>query len=51
MSTWRYKWAETLKIVAVVQEIMRELSEAVSEKYIILVITKMVRNLIKQNGF
>jgi hypothetical protein len=39
-----------LKIATVVQEIMTELNEAVSEKDKIIIITKMVLNLMKQNG-
>jgi hypothetical protein len=38
------------KVATVVQEIMTELNEAVSEEDKIMVITKMVHNLIKQNG-
>jgi hypothetical protein len=41
---------DTLKIATVVQQIITELSEAVSEKDKIMVITKMVLNLMKQNG-
>jgi hypothetical protein len=37
----------TLKVVTVVQQIITELSEAVSEKDKIMVITKMVLNLMK----
>jgi hypothetical protein len=40
----------TLKIATVVQQIMRELSEAVPEKDKIIVITKTVLNLMKRNG-
>jgi hypothetical protein len=40
---------DTLKIATVVQEIITELCEAVSEKDKIMVITKMVLNLLKQN--
>jgi hypothetical protein len=39
----------TLKDATVVQQIMRELSEAVSEEDKIMVITKMILNLMKQN--
>jgi hypothetical protein len=39
-----------VKIITVVEQIMTELSEAVSEKDKIMVITKMVLNLMKQNG-
>jgi hypothetical protein len=39
-----------LKVTTVLQQIMRELSEAVSEKDKITVITKMVLNFMKQNG-
>jgi hypothetical protein len=39
-----------LKAATVVQQIMTDLSEAVSEKNKIMVITKMVLNLMKQNG-
>jgi hypothetical protein len=38
---------DTLKIASVVQQIMTELSQAVSEKDKIIVITKMVLNLMK----
>jgi hypothetical protein len=41
---------DTLNIATVVQQMIIELSEAVSEKEKILVITKMVLNLMKQNG-
>jgi hypothetical protein len=41
---------DTLKVTTVVQQIMRELSEAVSEKDKIMVITKIVLNLMKENG-
>jgi hypothetical protein len=41
---------DTLKVATVVQQIMTELSEAVSEKDKIMVITKLVLNLMKQNG-
>jgi hypothetical protein len=40
----------TLKIATVVQQIITELSEAVSEKDKIILITKVVLNLMKQNG-
>jgi hypothetical protein len=39
-----------LKIATVVQQIITELSEAVPEKDNIMVNTKMVLNLMKQNG-
>jgi hypothetical protein len=39
-----------LKVATVVQQIMTELSESVSEKGKIMVITKMVLNLMQQNG-
>jgi hypothetical protein len=39
----------TLKVTIIVQQIMAELSEAVSGKHKIMVITKMVLNLVKQN--
>jgi hypothetical protein len=39
---------DMLKVVTVVQQIMTELSEAVSEKDKIMVITKIVLNLMKQ---
>jgi hypothetical protein len=39
-----------LKIATVRQQIFTELSEAVTEKDKIMVITKIVLNLIKQNG-
>jgi hypothetical protein len=42
---------DTLKITTVVQQIITELSGAVSEKNKIMVIIKMVLNLMKQNGF
>jgi hypothetical protein len=42
--------SDTLKIATVVQQIMTEPSEAVSEKDKIMIITKMVLNLMKQNG-
>jgi hypothetical protein len=41
---------DKLKVATVVQQIVTVLSEAVSEKYVIMVITKMVLNLMKQNG-
>jgi hypothetical protein len=41
---------DMLKIATVVHQIMTELSEATSEKDKITVITKMVLNLMKQNG-
>jgi hypothetical protein len=40
----------TLKVAMVVHQIMTELSEAVSEEEKIMAITKMVFNLMKQNG-
>jgi hypothetical protein len=40
----------TLKVAIVVRQIMTELSEAVSQKDKIMFITKMVLNLMKQNG-
>jgi hypothetical protein len=43
--------SDTLKIATVVQQIMTELSEALSEKDRIMIITIMVLNLMKQNGF
>jgi hypothetical protein len=43
--------SDTLKIATVVQQIMTEPSEAVSEKHKIMIITtKVVLNLMKQNG-
>jgi hypothetical protein len=39
-----------LIVATVVQQIMTELSEAMSEEDKIMVITKMVLNLVKQNG-
>jgi hypothetical protein len=39
-----------LKVATVVKQIIAELSEAVSEEYKIMVITKMVLKLMKQNG-
>jgi hypothetical protein len=41
---------DTLKIATAAQQNFTEPSEAVSEKYKIMVITKMVLNLVKQNG-
>jgi hypothetical protein len=41
---------DMLKVAIVVQQIVIELSESVSEKDKIMVITKMVLNLMKQNG-
>jgi hypothetical protein len=41
---------DTLKIATVVQQILTELSEAVSEKDKIMVITKMILNLMKKSG-
>jgi hypothetical protein len=41
---------DMLKTTNVVQQIFTELSEAVTEKYKIMVITKIVLNIIKQNG-
>jgi hypothetical protein len=41
---------ETLKVATVVQQIMTELSEAVSEEDKIMVIIKMVLTLMKPNG-
>jgi hypothetical protein len=42
--------SDTLKVATEVQQNMKHLSDAVSEKDIIVVITKMVLNLMKQNG-
>jgi hypothetical protein len=42
--------SDMLKVATVVQQTMTELSEAVSEKDKIMVITKMVRNLMKKKG-
>jgi hypothetical protein len=42
---------DTLEIANLVQQIMTQLSEAVSEKYKIIIITKIVLNLMKQNGY
>jgi hypothetical protein len=39
-----------LQVTTVVQQIMTEPSEAVSEKDKIMIITKMLLNLMKQNG-
>jgi hypothetical protein len=39
-----------IKVSTAVQQIMTELSEAVSEEDKIMTITKMVLNLMKQNG-
>jgi hypothetical protein len=41
---------DMLKIATIVQQIITDLSEAVSEKDKIILITKMVPNLMKQNG-
>jgi hypothetical protein len=41
---------DRLKVATVVQQIMTELSEAVSEKDKIMFTMKMVHNLLKQNG-
>jgi hypothetical protein len=41
---------DTLKIATLVQQIMTELREAVLEKDIIMIITKMVLNVMKQTG-
>jgi hypothetical protein len=41
---------DRLKVAIVVRQIMRDLSEAVSEEDKIMVITKMVLNLMKQNS-
>jgi hypothetical protein len=41
---------DTLKVATVVRQIMTELSAAVSKRDKIEVITKMVLNLMKQNG-
>jgi GTP cyclohydrolase III len=41
----------TLNMATLVQQITTELSEIVSEKDKILVITRMVLNLMKQNGY
>jgi hypothetical protein len=48
VSSWTN--SDTLKICTLVQQFMPELSEAVSGKNKIMVITKMVLNLLKQNG-
>jgi hypothetical protein len=42
--------SDTLQIATLLQQIITELSEAVSEKDKIIIITKMVLNLMKQNG-
>jgi hypothetical protein len=42
--------SDMLKVTTVMQQIMTELSEAVSEKDKIMVVTKMVPNLMKQIG-
>jgi hypothetical protein len=42
--------SDTLKIATIVQQITTELNEAVSEKDKMMVITKLVLNLMKQNG-
>jgi hypothetical protein len=41
---------DTLKVVTLVQQIMTRLTEAVSEKDKIMVITKMALNIMEQNG-
>jgi hypothetical protein len=41
---------DTLKVATVVQKIITQLNEAVSERDKIMVITKMVFNFMKQNG-
>jgi hypothetical protein len=41
---------DMIKVAIVVKQIMRELSKAGSEKDKIMIITKMVLNLMKQNG-
>jgi hypothetical protein len=41
---------DTLKVTTILRQIITELSEAVSEKDKIMIITKMVLNLLKQNG-
>jgi hypothetical protein len=41
---------DMLKVATVVQQIITEGNEAVSEEHKIMIITKMVLNLIKQNG-
>jgi hypothetical protein len=41
---------DTLKVVTVVRQIMTELSGNVSGKDKVMVSTKMIRNLLKQNG-
>jgi hypothetical protein len=41
---------DSFKIATVVQQIMTELSEAVSEKDKLMINTKMVLNVMKQNG-
>jgi hypothetical protein len=43
--------SDKLKVATVMQQIMTELSEPVSEEDKIIKITKMVCNLMKQNGF
>jgi hypothetical protein len=42
--------SDTLKVTIVVQQIMTDLSEAVSKTNKIMAITKMVLKLMKQNG-
>jgi hypothetical protein len=42
--------SDTLKVATVVQQIITEISEAVLEQDKIMVITKMVLRLVKQNG-
>jgi hypothetical protein len=42
--------SDTIKVAAVVEQIITELIQAVSEKDKIMVITEMVLNLKKQNG-
>jgi 3-dehydroquinate synthetase len=42
---------DTLKVATVVQQIMTKLSEAVSQRDKVMIITKLVLNLMKQNGY
>jgi hypothetical protein len=42
--------SDTLKVTTAVQKIIKELNETVPEKHKIMVSTKMVLNLMKQNG-
>jgi predicted site-specific integrase-resolvase len=41
---------DTVKVATAVEQIITDISEALSEKHKIMVITKMVLNLMQQNG-